>query len=143
MADMSYPVLTSSQTPVFTGANGQPWKFFVEATAVRGRPIIIRKIFKNGGSVVNSAREADILLAEHNTKEALELLEAWRGDKILLSTRWVARCLEERTLLGSDYGWQGCELTREILLKGLAFSDTASEAEEEEEPQKSAQFLVI
>ncbi|KAF8530962.1 hypothetical protein JB92DRAFT_2854436 [Gautieria morchelliformis] len=136
MAGMSYPVLTSSQAPVFTGESGQPWRFFVEATAVRGRPTLIRKLFKNGGSVVNSAREADILLAEHNTKEALELLEAWCGDKVLLSTRWAARCLEERTFLGSDRGWAGCELTREVLLKGIVSSDTASEDEEEEEPRK-------
>ena len=136
MSGLSYSPLTSSQSQVFAGEKGKSWRFFVEATAVRGRPTLIRKIIKNGGSVVNSAREADILLAESNTKEALELFEAWRGDKILLSTRWVARCLEAHAFLGNDRGWAGYQFTREALLQGIIVSDDASEAEEEEASQK-------
>ena len=130
---MSYPPPpTSSQGEMFACEQGKPWRFFVEATAVRGRPALIRKILRNGGLVVNAAREADILLAENNTKEALELFEAWHGDKMLLSTRWVARCLQEGAFLGMDRGWGGCEFTREVLLQSIVASEDASEAEEEE-----------
>lgn len=136
MSRMHNTLSTGIQSKVFANGKGEPHKFFVEATAVRERPTLIRKIIKNSGLVVNSAREADILLAESNTKEALELFDAWCGDKIVLSTRWIPRCLEEQTFLGSDREWGGYEFTLEALRQGIANVGENSEDEEEEEVEK-------
>lgn len=122
---------SSAKNHVFASGQGEPCKFFVEAAAVRERPALIRKITRNGGLIVNTVPEADILLAESNTKEALELFEAWRGDKTLLSTRWIAHCLETNAFRGSDCGWAGFELTSESLLQGIR--NKAGETEEEDE----------
>ncbi|KAF8577876.1 hypothetical protein K439DRAFT_1664032 [Ramaria rubella] len=130
------------ESSIFIALDGEPLRFFVEAAAVRERPKLIRKIIKNGGAVVSAAREADILLAESNTKEALELLEAWSAGKVLLSTRWVSRCIDEGKFIGADCGWTGYELTRKTLLESFSQDDdgVGDDEDVDELPAKRAKL---
>lgn len=108
----------SNVTSIFQFPTGAPYKFFVEAAAVRGRPAIVRKIASHGGRIVTRPRESDILLAENDTREAVELLEAWSGEKVVLSTRWIARCIESNMFLGAQANWGGCLLDRDSVASG-------------------------
>jgi len=108
----------SNVASLFQYPNGTPYKFFVEAAAVRGRPAIVRKIASHGGRIVTRPRESDILLAENYTREAVELLEAWSGEKVVLSTRWIARCIESNMFLGAEVNWGGCFLDMDSVANG-------------------------
>ncbi|KAF8525157.1 hypothetical protein BU17DRAFT_84081 [Hysterangium stoloniferum] len=106
---------TQLQSSLFLKSNGTGFKFFVETAAVQERPKLVRRIRGCGGLIVSSAREADILLAENNTKEALEILDAWSADKVVLSTRWVGRCIESNEFLGKEQNWGEFFLNRDEL----------------------------
>ncbi|KIJ38484.1 hypothetical protein M422DRAFT_258853 [Sphaerobolus stellatus SS14] len=119
--------------PLFTKIDGTPHKFFVETSAVRERPRLVRQIVAHGGQIVTSAREADILLAENDTREAIELLDAWGSERrVVLSTRWAWRCIGDNKFLGNedmDYG--GFKLDRDVIKSGLSLDeDGNSEIEE-------------
>ena len=122
-----------SQGPVFVLEGGRPCHIFVEATAVRERPKLIRRISRSGGLVVNTAREADVVLAENHTKEALELLDAWGVDKVVLSTRWVPACLQAGRFLGEDTAWAGLRFDKQVLRQGIQFQEEDNSEEDETE----------
>jgi hypothetical protein len=113
MSQPFYMPGTQSQTNLFVKPNGTNFKFFVETTAVQERPKLVRRIQKYGGLIVSTAREADILLAENNTKEALEILDAWQADKVVLSTRWVGQCIDNNEFLGKERNWGDFFLNRD------------------------------
>jgi hypothetical protein len=113
---------------VFRDPFSKPYKFFVEAAAVRGRPAFVRKIQNLGGEIVSNPKESDILLAENGTREAMELLDAWSGDKVVLSTRWINRCIELNQFLGPDSNWGNFSLDK-VSLKQLFDEEEAGDDE--------------
>ena len=115
---------------LFCQSDGSPLKFFVETSAVRERPKLVRKIVANGGRIVSSARDADILMAENDTREAIELLDAWSDDKLVLSTRWAWRCIQSNQFFGHEHNWADCMLDRETIKSGLSVDEENSEIEE-------------
>jgi len=119
---------------IFLNVTGAPLQIFVEASSVHQRPKLVRKMGGFGAAIATNAKEADILLAEPNTKEAVELLDAWGEDKPVLSARWAWRCMDLWTFLGPADNWGGFKLDREAILQGLDMDEEYNDEENGDTP---------
>ncbi|KAG6898049.1 hypothetical protein C0992_006527 [Termitomyces sp. T32_za158] len=93
---------------IFTN-EASPWRIFVSANGITGRPKLVRTLKKAGAVICSDPKQANVILVDATSDTGREFIREWGGDtdKVVLQHTWVAACLAASKVLAKDDEWGG------------------------------------
>ncbi|KAG6885588.1 hypothetical protein C0993_012590 [Termitomyces sp. T159_Od127] len=98
------------EVPQIFKDEASPWRIFVSANGINGRPKLVRTLKRAGALICSDPKQANVILVDATSDTGREFIRDWGGDtdKVVLQHTWVSACLAASKVLAKDDEWGGC-----------------------------------